>query len=119
MVVGGLSVCDPDRATVSSNVVVCDEQVKIVVLVMKLVSGYLFISVKQYNEAEVRKLPDEDAFEWRLPSIDVSSWFLPWYMRSGEVFALHEEVYYVTAILLTSLQDFRLVIIFLTRVFWV
>ncbi|KAL0773677.1 hypothetical protein Bca101_038828 [Brassica carinata] len=83
MVVGGLSVCDPDRATVSSNVVVCDEQVKIVVLVMKLVSGYLFISVKQYNEAEVRKLPDEDAFEWRLPSIDVSSWFLPWYMRSG------------------------------------
>jgi len=33
---------------------------------------------------------------------------------TGEVFALHEEVYYVTAILLTSLQDFRLVIIFLS-----
>lgn len=71
----------------------CDEQLKILVFVMKLGSGFLFISwfasgslfgllisvvpgmlflsvcpqwfpvVKQYNEAEALKLPDEGAFE--------------------------------------------------------
>ena len=71
----------------------CDEQLKILVFVMKLGSGFFFISwfasgslfgllisvvpgmlflsvcpqwlpvVRQYNEAEALKLPDEGAFE--------------------------------------------------------
>ncbi|CAF1928861.1 BnaC05g23290D [Brassica napus] len=85
----------------SSDMVVCVELVKVLVFVMKLVQRYLFISrfrsgpplalliidlpgllflsdcprclpfLKQYNESEAPRLPDEGVFELSIPSIAV------------------------------------------------